>query len=214
MRKSWFLVFVSVLLLGSVALAATPVTDSPVTMLQQISNSIIGELKKAKASLADGQEISTSELHRLIKNYFLPHADLDGMSRAVIGRADWDKATSTQRQEFEAQFTNLVINTYASALKTFDQNKIKFYDVRGGYQGKSVIQVNSSVSMPNSDPLTVVYYLQAKNGRWYVTDLSVEGISLVQSYQAQFGPIIAQNGMDGLISMIKQSNERLSSSAG
>ena len=94
-------------------------------------------------------------------------------------------------------------------IKTFDKNKIVFYDVRGGYQGKNVIQVNSVVNIPDSQPLPVVYHLILNNNQWYMTDISVEGISLVDTYQAQFAPIINEKGLNGLISLLKESNKRL-----
>jgi phospholipid transport system substrate-binding protein len=206
MKLKQIVAFSAALFLLQISYAAT--TPSPVVMLQNVSNTAIVQLKAAKAKSSNGQ-VKTVVLHKIIETELLPHVDLDLMSRAVLGRNTWESATTAQKADFKEQFTTLVINTYASALKTFDKNKIVFRDVRGGYQGQKVIQVNSLVNIPDSEPLPVVYHLILENNQWYITDLSVEGISLVESYQAQFTPIIADKGLTGLIEILKQNNAQL-----
>ena len=204
MKLKQVILFLSAFFLFQVTYAAT--VPSPVVMLQTISDAAITQLKQAKKNNPD---LPTLLLHKIIETQLLPHVDLDLMSRAVLGRNAWEGATAAQKNEFKDQFTALVINTYSNALKAFDKDQISFYDVRGGYQGKTIIQVNSVVKTPDTEPLPVVYHLILKNNQWYITDLSVEGISLVESYQAQFAPIIADKGLSGLIILLKENNSKL-----
>jgi phospholipid transport system substrate-binding protein len=185
-------------------------SESPAVMLNNVAQSAIAALKKEKASLPPGKKIPLSSIYRIVNQKFLPYADLDAMSRAAIGRAAWGSANGKQRKEFIEQFTDLVINTYASALTSFNNNKVQFYQIRGGYEGKSIVQVNSTITAPDTKPLPVVYHLEKKNGKWLIYDFSVDGISLVESYKAQFSPIVQEKGMNGLIAMLKQSNKQLS----
>ncbi len=119
------------------------------------------------------------------------------------------KSQCQKKKRFKEQFTNLVINTYASALTTFDKRRIKFFPIRGGYKGRTIVQVNSEVDAPGAPPLPVVYHLQKEHGKWLVYDLSVDGISLVQSYKAQFAGIIQQSKLDGLLTTLEKHNATL-----
>lgn len=200
---------VSLSLLCSSYLAAATAADSPSTLLQQVSSKAIGELRVAKEKLPAGKKVPITVVHKIINQMLLPHVDLDSMSRAVLGRNAWSKATANQQDRFKAQFTDLVINTYASALTTFDKNRIKFYRIRGGYQGKSVVQVNSVVNAPGAPPLPVVYHMEKLKDGWHIFDLSVDGISLIESYKAQFSALLQQKGLDGLISTLASHNKGL-----
>lgn len=205
------LILLTLSLVFSSYLAAATAADSPSTLLQKVSSKAVSELRVAKAKLPAGKKVPILTVHRIINQELLPHVDLNGMSRAVLGRNAWGKATANQRVRFKAQFTDLVINTYASALTTFDKNRIKFYRIRGGYEGKSVIQVNSVVTAPGAPPLPVVYHMEKIKGSWYIFDLSVDGISLIESYKAQFSSMLQQKGLDGLISTLKSHNQNLMS---
>ena len=46
---------------------------------------------------------------------------------------------------------------------------------------------------------------------WRVYDLNVVGAWLVQTYRQQFGEIIAQKGVDGLLAFLTERNEQLAS---
>ena len=166
--------------------------NSPVKMLRAVSTHAIDQLKQDKKGLTSSKQVPL-KIHHIINNVLLSHVDLDSMSRAVLGRNVWEKASDKQKARFKVQFNNLVINTYASALTTFDKNRIKFFPIRGGYKGKTSVPVNSQVDAPGAPPLPVVYHLERKkDGKWLVYDLSVDGISLVQSYKAQFATVIQQ----------------------
>lgn len=184
-------------------------TSSPAMVLNKVAQSAITALKKEKAKLPAGKKIAVSSVHKIIEKLLLSHVDLDAMSRAVLGRNAWGVATTSQRKKFIGQFTNLVINTYASALVAFNESHVQFYRIRGGYQGKSIVQVNSTINNPGVKPLSVIYHLEKKNNQWLIFDFSVDGISLVESYKAQFSSIMQQKGVDGLIQALASQNEAL-----
>jgi phospholipid transport system substrate-binding protein len=186
-------------------------TQSPTDMLRKVTNTAIAELRTAKAKLPAGKKLSVKVMHDIINKELLPYVDLNNMSRAVLGRNAWANANASERVQFKKQFTDLVINTYASALTTFDSSDITIYPVRGGYKGKDIIQVNSVVQAPGAQPLPVVYHLEKVSGKWMIFDLSVEGISLVESYKAQFAPVVQSRGLKALISSLQSHNEQLAS---
>jgi phospholipid transport system substrate-binding protein len=45
-----------------------------------------------------------------------------------------------------------------------------------------------------------------KHGTWKVYDLSVEGVSLLQSFRTQFGQILKMTDMDALIMQLNKQN--------
>ena len=82
--------------------------------------------------------------------------------------------------------------------------KLKFLPIRGSLDSR-FIRVNSLVIRTNGSSIPVSYSLVSQQGQWKIYDLSVEGVSLLQSFRSQFAQAL-QNG--NVQSLIKQMRER------
>lgn len=170
---------------------------SPVPMLEQSAHQIIDTLKTHQASLKTDHHI----VDQAIQMYLLPHVDVAGMSRSVLGREAWTKATAEEKQAFSQAFTQLIIRTYATPLAEYSGETVTFMPVRGSLDSH-FIRVNSMISRPNGQRIPLSYNLVAKSGEWKIYDLSVEGISLLQSFRLQFADILQHGSMRDLINQM------------
>lgn len=168
--------------------------SSPVPMLEQSANKIIESLKANQSSLKSNHQIA----YQAIQRYLLPHVDLTGMSRSVLGRQAWERATSVEKKEFTDEFTKLVIRTYASPLAEYSGEKVSFLPIRGSVD-VHFIRVNSIISRPSGQNIPLSYNLVVKNGEWKIYDFNVEGVSLLQSFHSQFGAMLQNKSMHELI---------------
>lgn len=179
--------------------------SSPVNMLQSIANTLIANLKANKATLKTNPSLVYSLAYKIV----VPHADLDEMSKRVLPPTVWNMASSSQRSQFKSEFTNLLVRTYASALADYTDQTVKFFPVRGGYQGKNNVRVDSQIIRADGPSLTVNYKLVLRDSQWKLYDLTVEGISLLESFRSQFADKVSQGAsMNDLIRDLKQHNGR------
>lgn len=186
------------MLLSQVILAQS----SPVPMLEQSANQIIGTLKENKSSLKSNHQL----IYQAIRQYLLPNVDVSGMSRSVLGRAQWNKASSAEKQAFTSAFTQLVIRTYASPLAQYSDEKVRFLPVRGNASGRFV-RVDSVIIRSNGPSIPLSYNLVSKGDQWKIYDLSVEGVSLLQSFRSQFGQALQNSTMHDLIEQMRQNKK-------
>ena len=175
--------------------------DDPVGLLQSIANNMLSGLKANKATLKTKPQI----VYSLANRYVVPFADLPEMSRRVLPPATWNSATPAQRQEFQKLFTRTLVRTYASALTSYTDQVVKFYPVRGGAEGNTV-EVSSEIVSPDTDPVRVVYRLIRTGSGWRLYDMSVEGVSLIQSFRSQFSDILSQGNMESLLNRLRSHN--------
>ncbi|MCC5015693.1 MULTISPECIES: MlaC/ttg2D family ABC transporter substrate-binding protein [Legionella] len=174
--------------------------SSPLPMLEDTANQIIDTLKQNKASLKDNPQV----IHQAVQRYLLPNVDVNGMSRSVLGRQAWSKASAGERKQFATAFTQLVIRTYASPLAEYTDETVKFLPIRGSLSSR-FLRVNSVIVRSNGQNIPLSYSLVSKNGTWKIYDLSVEGVSLLQSFRSQFAEALRSSSMQDLI---KQMNQR------
>lgn len=176
--------------------------SSPVPMLQNSADQIVATLQQHKSELKANHKI----IYQAVEHHLLPNVDIYGMSRSVVGRDAWTKATSAEKEEFTQVFTQLVIRTYASPMAEYTDEKVKFLPVRGNLDGRFT-RVNSVIIRSNGQNIPLSYSLVTKNGNWKIYDLSVEGVSLLQSFHSQFGAVLKNSSMRDLIDQMRKKNK-------
>jgi len=195
--------FLTLSLLGLFFVAgAAWAVQSPISLLQSISNQMIAKLERNKSRLRQSGVINS-----IVRTTLLPYVDLNRMSAMVVGRYYWMKATPAQKSAFKREFTSMVISTYSAAISSYNGDVVRFYPLRGGYSGQTV-QVKSVIIRRTGQRIPVSYQLIRQGGSWRVYDFSVENVSIVSSYRAQFAGVLSNHGMNGLIARLQRHNRK------
>lgn len=202
MRKYFWQAGLALLLAGLLAGANVFAASDPSNMLRGVADQMIASLKSKKATLSKNPSV----VYSLAYNIIVPHADIPEMSKRVLPPQVWNGATPQQRQEFEKEFTWLLVRTYASALAEYTDETIRFYPVRGGYEGKSTIKVDSEIIRSDGPSIPVSYRLINKGSQWKLYDMVVEGVSLLESFRSQFSDKLSRGDMAELITELKRHN--------
>lgn len=188
-------VFKTILLVACMSLSQMMAAQSsPVPMLERSANDIIATLKDNKSSLKSNPSI----IYKAVETYLLPNVDVAGMSRSVLGRQAWNKATASERTQFSQAFTRLVIRTYSSPLAQYSDETIQFLPLRGSLNSR-FIRVNSVIVRSKGQNIPLSYSLVTKNGQWKIYDISVEGVSLLQSFRSQFAQALQHSSISEVI---------------
>ncbi len=180
--------------------AAKPAED-PVVMLKEVTSNVLNALSEHERRDPD----NLKGIYSLVDRYILPHVDFDEMSLWVAGRTVWGKASDKTREEFVDAFKVLVVRTYATALNNYTNEKVVF-----GTQtidpAKQRIQISSTVVRQGKDSVKLDYRLVKHEDKWYVYDVIIEGVSILQGFQAQFSDQIRQDGLQKVIAQIQEHN--------
>lgn len=179
---------------------------SPISMLEQTAGQLLGELKKHQAELKGNPGVVDEIINRVL----LPKVDIETMARAALGRDGWSSADPNLRSRFIKAFTTLVSRTYGSALAEYSDETIKFLPLRGEIgSGQQRIEVQSLIVRTDGPSIPVNYRLLLENEAWKVYDFSVEGVSMVGSFRAQFGEqLAAGTSVATLIDNLERHNQR------
>jgi phospholipid transport system substrate-binding protein len=189
---SWLLLF------SCSCLAADP---EPLAMLKDTSKQMLCELDQHIGKLKNNDKL----VYNLVNRVLLPHFDLVSMARAVVGRNNWQQASTKTQQQFIKEFTHYVIRTYSSALQSYDGETMKFYPLRGNISSK--VRISSDLIIKNGPPIQLQYGLTKQGNDWLIYDFSVDGVSIVKNYNAQFANVLRQRGLEGLVAQLQQNNK-------
>lgn len=201
-RKILLLFFIMMSLFTSQTLFAAG--NTPIGLLQYMADNMIAGLKAHRATLKTKPQI----VYNLAYKYVVPYADIAEMSKRVLPVQTWRSATPAQREEFQKQFTRTLIRTYASALSAYKDQSMRFFPIRGNYQNAHSVEVNGAIISSTSQPIHVTYRLVRVGGEWKLYDLSVEGVSMLESFRAQFSGLLARGNMDQLLNRLSAHSHR------
>ena len=176
--------------------------QSPIVFLKGISDRMIAQLERNKSRLKQ-----SGVVHSIVRSTLVPYVDLNRMSALVVGPNQWRSASTAQKNAFKNEFTRMVISTYAAAISSYNGDRVLFYPLRGGYSGRTA-QVRSVIVRRSGQRIPVSYNLIQAGNSWRVFDFSVENVSIVQSYRAQFASVLSSSGMNGLIQRLQQHNRK------
>jgi len=199
----------SLSILSALSFSAFAVS-SPLDMLKPTSDQMLSELSVNKTTLKSDPHKVFDIVHRIL----LPHVDMNTMARSVVGRAEWNSASTQEHQAFTTQFTELLIRTYAAALASYTNQSVEFFPVRGGYANQNQVQVQSQIVQPGGPPIPMSYRLLLEGNQWKVIDFSVDNVSIVQNFRAQFAADLTQGGLSHLTQKLTQHNTELSRQQG
>ena len=135
----------------------------------------------------------------------MPLADFKGMTAFAVGRP-WSSATPEQQAALIKEFRGLLARTYLSALTMYKSASLSFKPTRYGDNGETArVQVDVSTKA-NNKPIPLDFSLEKTAQGWKVYDVTIEGISFMTNQRNQFAPIIANQGIDGLIKQLAERN--------
>jgi phospholipid transport system substrate-binding protein len=144
---------------------------------------------------------------QLIEQKALPHFNQTGMTALAVG-VHWRKATPEQKKRLVEEFRTLILRTYASSLSAFGEQTFQFRPVKLKPEDTDVT-VQVRVLQSGSQPIVVEYDMEKTAAGWKCYDVRIAGISLVVNYRTEFGIIVRDKGIDGLVEALTTKNRSL-----
>lgn len=201
-------VAVNVLVITCVALLPVVQPRAGVEDAEALIRDVQDKVRERLQQESEALQSDLPGLYAIVDELIVPHVDVTTMSRLVLGQ-HWKKATEEQRARFAAEFSNLMVRTYARSLLGYDQYQVEFLPtVLGKREGRAIVRTEL-VSSAASSRLPVSFRMREKGGAWRVVDLIVNGISLVTTYRESFGAQVSGGGLEPLIAQLKEKNMQM-----
>ena len=158
---------------------------------ERIHNNIIEIIQTKNQLFLEDPELFTKE----ISDAFAPIVDFKRISRNVMGKYS-KLATDLQQQEFSRAFENSLLDTYASTLVEFKDEKINVIPPKKPSKISDKARVNIEI-VTSSDTYTGRYsmYLDAA-GKWKIINIEINGMNLGKIFRNQFYSLMEKNDED------------------
>jgi phospholipid transport system substrate-binding protein len=185
------------LLVGSMAvplLAAGPMEE-----IKQTTDKILSIVTNPALKAPSKTEEREKLLHQAVRERF----DWEEMSRRSLA-THWAKRTAGERKEFIHLFSELLERTYMKKVEGFSGEKVLY---EGETIEKDYATVKVRIITKNDKDIPLEYRLKKEGNNWFIYDVSIEGVSLVNNYRTQFNSILFQSSYEELVKRLREKAE-------
>jgi phospholipid transport system substrate-binding protein len=174
----------------------------PDQLVRERTGKIIELLRANKDAYAKDHK----KLYAMVNEQVLPYFDFRAMSRLVLGK-HWREASEDQRNRFTAEFRDLLVRTYATALLKYTNEEVIYLPFRSS-PGEKTVTVKTEVRQAGGGPNIPIYYsFYLSDASWKVFDVTLDGVSLITTYRGTYAEKIKNDGMDALIASMRKTEK-------
>jgi phospholipid transport system substrate-binding protein len=177
------------------AIAAPVLTGEPTEQVKQTTDKVIAVLTDPTLKDTD----KTEERRKLLRQIADERFDWEEMARRALAR-HWANRTDEEKREFVSLFSDLLERTYMGRVDNYSGEEVLYEGetVDGDY---GIVRVR--VLTTTDAEIGTEYRVRRKENGWFIYDVSIEGVSLINNYRTQFNSIILKSSYRNLVKRLR-----------
>ena len=178
--------------------------SNPYLMVQGAADQTFKRFAREQQAIQENPNL----LKNIVREELMPYVNYKYSAFKVIGK-HLRKTTDAERRAFVPVFREYLVSSYAQVFTLYDNQAVEFAPERS-FAGKKIVAVNTRIIMVGRDNIDVAFKvrLNKKTKQWQAFDMVAEGISLLDSKQAELGSIIRQKGLPYVTELLKSKSTR------
>jgi len=168
---------------------------------------VFSPIESALIALKQSSSLNQKNIRQVLNQYLLPEVETRYFTYKVLNK-NMSKVPEELKIEFINELSIQLVNTYSHLLNKYSNEVINIGQASLSNSGKMAM-VDITIIGKNSTNKAVVKLLQSKDKGWLFFDIEVEGISLLQSKQAEINASFNKLGIEGTLLQLKKINQKL-----
>ncbi|MFC1534318.1 phospholipid-binding protein MlaC [Thermodesulfobacteriota bacterium] len=171
-------------------------SSQPIDAIKSRIDQVLAILKDPHYQSESMKALSREKIRGLIKQVF----DFNEMARRATAQY-WKRFSQVEKGEFSRLFSELLENTYLGRIQKYRDEKIVYLSQENLSNTKTLVK--TKLTRENLD-IPIFYSMYKSDRGWKVYDVTIEGVSLVKNYRAQFSQILMNRSPAKLIEMLRK----------
>ena len=182
------------------AVAAGAQQLGPEELVRKVTADVLDTVKSDKQLQAGDRR----KVLLLAEQKILPLVDFREATQLAVGKI-WHTATPQQQERLVNEFRSMLVRIYSNAIDVYRGQTLKVLPVRLAPNATETVVRNQYIR-EGRPPVAVEYAMKKGPDGWKIYDISIEGVSLVLTYRAEFEQVSRVSGVDGLIKRLTEKN--------
>jgi len=199
--------FLILLMLANISFSASANIDkkNPYLMIQTAADLAFKRFAREQVNIQKDPNV----LKTIVREELIPYVDYKYAAFKVIGSGNLRHSTREQRDKFVIIFRDYLVTQYAQVFTRYNNQKVIF-EPAADFSGKNILAVKTTIIDPKLGKIDIAFKVKKskKTGEWKAFDLIAEGVSLLDSKQAELSSLIRQKGLDYAGELLKEKSEQ------
>ena len=166
----------------------------------EAAEKFIRTLGDEAVKLLSDKSIPLTDREAKIRELLRQNFDLVTIGRFVLSKY-WRTATPDQQAEYISLFSEFVLKTYARRLGGYAGERFKINSAKP--LGSRDAVVLTEITRPSGPPITAGWRVRDTNDNYRIIDVMVEGVSMAAAQRSEFETIVRNQGLVGLIEILR-----------
>ncbi len=123
--------------------------------------------------------------------------DYTTMAKISLGRR-WKTLTSTEKAQFSKAFAHKIKYSYVDKLKLYNNQKVISKKIKKIKSTRITLE-NQIIGTTDTYKVIYLFYKNKKTSQWYIYDVRLAGVSIIQTYRKQFASFLKTKSFDALL---------------
>lgn len=155
-----------------------------------LPNEFIRSLGNELLELLNNKALAPSQREEGFRRIFLKGVDVELIARFSLGQY-WREASEAEKAEYRALFENWIVKSYAQRLADYSGENFSVKEIRPIADKENLV---STIINRANGPLRLDWRVRERDGRLWIIDVMVEGLSMAVTQRQEFSSFIANNG--------------------
>jgi phospholipid transport system substrate-binding protein len=204
--KKLFTVMIALALMVSISATAKAVdSKNPYAMIETVAKVTFKRFSDEQPEISKNPEI----LKDIVREELMPYINYRYAALKVIGFKNFEQTTSQSRADFVDVFREYLVTSYAQVFTLYKQQEVEFEPERD-FDDAKVVAVRTSVLDPGRPPIDISFRVRRNTttNEWKAYDMVAEGVSLLDSKEAELSGLIRQKGLPYVTEMLKEKSDQ------
>jgi len=193
--KPIHLVLICIFLAGLGYLDNSFASDQPQERIKATADKLLLSIHENKSKYEKNEDL----LFNFVDQTLSPILDFDALTKQILGRKYYSKASEEQRLEFSEALKWQLIRLYAKTILQHSHARIGYLPEAEKRTGKIRFVRTELYLGGGQRPFKVDYAMRQTQGEWKIVEVVANGIRLVKSLRNTFQPEIEQTGLTAVI---------------
>ena len=130
---------------------------------------------------------------RIIDDVF----DYNTMAKISLGKK-WKSLSANEKTEFTKAFEVKIKHSYLDKLRLYNNQKVNIKKLKKVKSNRITLETQV-IGVDDTYKVIYLFYKQKQNNQWYIYDVELVGVSIIQTYRKQFAEFLKTKSVHQLI---------------
>ncbi len=123
--------------------------------------------------------------------------DYNTMAKISLGKK-WKSLNTTEKKQFTKAFEKKIKHSYVDKLKLYNNQKVMTKTLKKVKPTRITLE-NQIIGKTDTYKVVYLFYKDKKKNQWYIYDVRLVGVSIIQTYRKQFASFLKTKSFQQLL---------------